>query len=320
MKLASFIVDNRKTIGFALEDGKVVKLTDAFEAAGLNQTDAPDCMLTLIEAGSSLQSSIDSAAKAAAESNVKRYLKDEVSWLQPVLRPSKIVAVACNNKAITNRAKFYTDNPMFFNKAPSSLIGHEQPIEIRPDYGLTHPEAELAVVIGRRCKSLSLEEAMGAVFGYTIMNDITSVTLKSDDTIVFPNPGVTPPPPGWEHGEKHLTYHARSKSTDTFGPCGPWIVTKDEIPNPDALSVKVYMGDELCTEDNTGNLNYSVARVLHHLTKYMTLEAGDIVHIGTASKGKYQLRELDFQKWDGPCSIEIEGIGRLSNPIKRIEI
>jgi len=159
---------------------------------------------------------------------------------------------------------------------------------------------------------------MDLVWGYTIMNDVTSVTLKSGDTIVFPDPGVTPPPPGWEHGKKILTYHARSKGTDTFGPCGPWIVTKDEIPNPNNITVQVYMGDELCMEDNTSNLNYSVAFVLHHLTKYITVEPGDIVHMGTASRGKYKNRDLNFQKWDGPCTIVVSGIGTLSNPIKRL--
>lgn len=320
MKLASFRVQNRRTVGFVLEDGTLAEIADAFEAAGLDRAQAPGDMLDLIEAGSELRPALDKALEAAAAGKVQRHQPGEVEWLPPVRRPSKIIGVACNNKNITDKASFCTDHPMFFNKPPSCLTGHEQPIVIQPNYGLTHPEAELAVIIGRRCKNISLEEAMDVVFGYTIMNDVTSVTLKSGDTIVFPNPnpGAVPPPPGWEHGDKHLTYHARSKGTDTFGPCGPWIVTKDEIADPNNLNVKVYMGDELCTEDNTGNLNYSVQVVLRHLSRYMTLEPGDIVHMGTASKGKYHLRDLNFQKWDGPCTIEIEQVGRLSNPIQRV--
>jgi 2-keto-4-pentenoate hydratase/2-oxohepta-3-ene-1,7-dioic acid hydratase in catechol pathway len=185
---------------------------------------------------------------------------------------------------------------------------------------LTHPEAELAVIIGQRLKLASPHEAERGIFGYTIMNDITSITLKSEDTFVFPSPNRQNPPPGFEHGDMQLVYHARSKSTDTFGPCGPWIVTKDALPNANKLGVHVFMGNEHCTEDNTANLRYTVAEVISWASRYFTLEPGDIVHVGTAAGGKYALRELDYQVWDGPCSIEIEGIGVLSNPVHRVDL
>lgn len=319
MRLASFIVNSKQTFGFVRADGYLVEMSEAWQAAGLDRNAAPDSMLALIEAGDSLQDELARAWQAAAQAT-PAHAPETVRWLPPVVRPSKVIGVACNNRAITARAKFCSNHPMFFLKAPSSLVGHLEPVVMRAEYGLTHPEAELAVVIGKKVKDVTTETAMAAVFGYTIMNDVTSVSLKSGDTIVFPNPnpGANPPPPGYEHGDRHLTYHLRSKSTDTFGPCGPWIVTKDEIPNPDQLGVKVFMGDELCMEDNTASLTFSVAQVVAFLSRYMTLEPGDIVHVGTAATGKYHYRDLDFQEWDGPCHIEIEGIGRLSSPIQRV--
>lgn len=176
------------------------------------------------------------------------------------------------------------------------------------------------MVIGQRCKELAVDDVPDAIFGYTIVNDVTSVTLKSGDTFVFPAPDVEPAPPGFEHGDMQLTYHARSKGTDTFGPCGPWVVTRESIETPNSLSVRVFMGEEECTTDNTGNLRYSVGEVVSWASRFFTLEPGDIVHIGTAAGGKYALRELDFQSWDGPCSVEIERIGRLSNPIIRVDL
>lgn len=174
-------------------------------------------------------------------------------------------------------------------------------------------------MIGRRSKLLTQETALDAIFGYTIINDITSITLKSEDTYVFPKPdGIIPP--GFEFGDMQLVYHARSKGTDTFAPLGPWIIAKDEIADPNSLEVKVFMGDEEVTTDNTANLRYTVQDVLVWASRYFTLEPGDIVHIGTAAAGKYGLRELDFQVWDGPVTIEIEGIGRLSNPVERVDL
>ena len=314
MRLATYTVDGAQHVGFAL-DGRLVPLGPAYRAAGLD--DAPLSQLALLEGG---QDALDRLRRAfAAAAHLEGPGQDEVAWLPP-LRGYKILSVAINNSGVSKLASVVPNNPPFFLKAGSSLIGHGEKIVIRPDYGLTHPEAELAVVIGKRCKHLTTKTAMEAVFGYTIINDITSITLKSEDTYVFPAPKEGPPPPGFEWGDMQLAYHARSKGTDTFGPLGPWIVTKDEIADPNHLAVKVFMGEEEVTSDNTANLRYSVQDVLVWASRYFTLEPGDIVHLGTAAAGRYSLRQLDLQVWDGPLAVEIEGIGRISNPIKRIDL
>jgi 2-keto-4-pentenoate hydratase/2-oxohepta-3-ene-1,7-dioic acid hydratase in catechol pathway len=315
MKLATYKIGADTQVGFALGE-RLVPLGAAFRAAGLGA--APPTMLALIEGGAAGLAAL-AKAYVAATSVTEAHRQSDVEWLPPV-RGYKILAVAINNSGVAKLASVVAKHPPFFMKAGSSLIGHGQKLVIRPDYGLTHPEAELAVVIGQHCKNLTAETALDAVFGYTIINDITSITMKSEDTYVFPAPKSGPTPPGFEWGDMQLTYHARSKSTDGFGPMGPWIVTRDEIANPNRLAVKVFMAEEEVTADNTANLRYSVQEVLVWASRYFTLEPGDVIQLGTAAAGRYSLRELDLQVWDGPLAIEIEGIGRISNPIERIDL
>jgi 2-keto-4-pentenoate hydratase/2-oxohepta-3-ene-1,7-dioic acid hydratase in catechol pathway len=319
VRLATCSIGGHEKLGLVREDAAVVDLGLALESAG--ETVQPRDMVELIEGTD--RELLEKAASASRE--LPPYPPEAITWLPPVRRPAKIIGVVVNNRAVASAAAFIGDQPVVFFSPSSALVGHGQPIVIRPDYGLTHPEAELGVVVGRRLKDVTAAEAQAAVFGYTIVNDVTSVGLKSEDTIVFTRAGAgalsradgNGPPPGFEHGDMQLTYHARSKGTDTFTPCGPWITTADEIPDPSKLAVRMWMGDELCTADEIGRLTHGVAEVLCHISRYVTLEAGDIVHMGTAITGKYKLREIDFQSWDGPCTIEIDGIGRLSNPIVR---
>ncbi|MAE96071.1 MAG: fumarylacetoacetate hydrolase [Deltaproteobacteria bacterium] len=319
MRLASFAAEGIERIGIALDEEAIVDLVDAWTRAGLPADRRPVDMTELALGGPALLADVERCARAAHACRDRAFPIDEIRFRPPMRRPSKILSVANNNSALAAVARKYVDEPAFFNKAPSSLIGHGEAIQIRSDYGLTHPEAELALVVGREAKFLTRENALDAVLGYTIINDVTSVGLKSEDTIVFANPGITPPPEGFEHGDMQLTYHARSKSTDTFGPCGPWLVTADEVPDPNALSVRVWLGGELVTEDSTANLMFDVPRVLEHATRYFTLLPGDLVHFGTAVRGgRYGLRDLDLLKREGPCEIEIEGLGRLSNPVERL--
>lgn len=236
-----------------------------------------------------------------------------------------MIGVALNNGTFAPLAYRHFANPAFFMKAPSSLVGHGEPVVLRPDYGLTHPEAELACVIGRRSKDLTLENALDAVFGYTIINDVTSVGLKDQDSIhlQFPREPAGYTPPGWrqERAEAdwdlYLTYHFRSKGTDTFGPIGPWITTADAVPDPDNLAITAWLGDRLIAQDSTANLTFSVAEVLVHLTRYSTLEPGDVVHFGTAvNPARYALREANLQTDQSDMRIEIEGLGELVSPVR----
>lgn len=303
MRFASVLVNGRARVALA-HAGGVVPVSES----------------TMLEIINRVMGKEDEAARLADKAEgVAPLAEEDYEWLPPV-RGGKIASVAINNEGVSRLASVVPATPPFFLKPTSCLIGHLQPIIMRPDYGLTHPEAELAVIIGRRSKHLTHENALQSVFGYTIINDVTSIGLKSEDTYVFPAPEDGPTPPGFEYGAMQLAYHARSKGTDTFGPLGPWIVTKDEIADPNHLAVRVFMGEQQVTCDNTANLRFSVEDVLVWASRYFTLEPGDIIHMGTAAAGRFGLRELDFRVWEGPIAIEIEGIGRLENPIDRVDL
>ena len=324
MRLASIGFEDRERVGFALGDGALVGIDDAWETAGLGV--APATLLELVEGGPALRDDLDRAFAAAvgAGDALPRIPLSAVHWRPPVCRPSKIVGVALNNAAFAPAAHRYFEKPAFFLKPSSCLIGHGDAIEVGADYGLTHPEAELACVIGRRARRLDPDEALSAVFGYAIFDDVTCPGMKDRDSIHLKVPAGLPgsTPVAWrelrspEDREILLTYHARSKGADTFGPMGPWLVTADDVPDPNDLAVRVWLGDELVTEDHTANLSFSVAEVLARLTATMTLEPGDVVHFGTAvNPVKYGLRDADIHRLDGPIAIEIDGLGRLENPV-----
>jgi 2-keto-4-pentenoate hydratase/2-oxohepta-3-ene-1,7-dioic acid hydratase in catechol pathway len=324
MRLASFEYEGRERVGFAVDEGLLVGLDDAWRAAGLGP--APETLLALVEGGSAAGAALAQAYAAvrASPSAAIRIPASEIRWRPPVRRPSKIVGVALNNSAFAPVAHRYFEKPAFFLKPPSCLIGHGEPIEVGANYGLTHPEAELACVIGRRARCLDPSEALGAVFGYAIFDDITSPGMKDEDSVHLQVPagarGGTPP--DWralrspDDRDVFLTYHARSKGADTFGPMGPWLVTADEVRDPNSLGVRVFLGDELVTEDHTGQLSFPVSEVLAHLSAVMTLEPGDVVHFGTAvNPVRYGLRDVNLHRLGGPVAIEIDGLGRLENPV-----
>ena len=327
MRLASFRFDDRERVGFEVGPSALAALDVAWPAAGLGEP--PATLLELIEAGDRGRRDLDRCRAHALghPDEVPHIPVEAVHWRPPVRRPSKVVGVALNNAAFAPAAHRYFEKPAFFLKPPSCLIGHGDPIEVGADYGLTHPEAELACVIGRRLRRASEDTCREAVFGYAIIDDVTCPGMKDRDSIHLKIPAGMPGERriDWrelrspEDGDVYLTYHARSKGADTFGPMGPWLVTADEVPDPHALGVRVWMGDDLVTEDHTGSLSFRVPEVLAHLAASMTLEPGDVVHFGTAvNPVKYGLRQADLSHLDGPVAIEIDGLGRLENPVVRI--
>lgn len=323
MKLVSYVRAGSERWGFMIEDGAIVDAAIAYDAAG--SSGPPHSVLELVEGGPAAWEKAEEAAKVAP--TCPPLDPKGISFRPPMRRPGKIVGVALNNSAFIPMAYRYFEEPAYFLKAPSSLIGHGEPIEIREEYGLTHPEPELACVIGERLSRAASEvEALSKVFGYTIMNDINSPGLKERDSIHIEVPaGQGGDAPRWRRlrdradRDQYLSYNLRSNSTDTFGPMGPCLVSAKNIKNPDRLRVRSWLGDQQITEDSTANLSFSIGRVLKHLSGYMTLEPGDVIHFGSAAKPvKMSLRDANLNEYDGPVRIEIEQIGVLENPVVKL--
>ncbi len=275
----------------------------------------------MIEAGEPALEQLRRIAQleATGSGNRERFSPEEVLWHAPVRRPSKICCLALNNSANADRIIQGPKHPAMFIKPSSALVGHGAAIECRPEYGRTHPEPELAVVIGKTARNVSARDAYDYVFGYTIHNDITSPTMRGEDTFhyraIHPKSGDLKQV---EYVDTWVSYPGRYKCCDTFACMGPWLVTKDEIPDPHNLDVSCAHKGELVTADNTRNLFFKTPEILEFLSHYLTLLPGDIVSLGTAlqkSASGGAVQNVDLNRLGGPVSVSIERIGTLTNTV-----
>jgi len=223
-------------------------------------------------------------------------LATAVALQAPVPRPGKIVAVGRNyadHAAETGMKPF--EKPRIIAKLSSSVCGPGTVVR-RPD-GIAKLdfEVELAVVIGRPSKDVARAAALGCVLGYTILNDVSARELQFD---------VAP---------AQTTF---AKSMDGFCPMGPWIVTADELPDPQDLLLRLWVNGELLQEGRTRDMIFDVATLIEYLSRYMTLEPGDIVATGTpAGVGAFRTPPRWLQPGDR-LALEVSGIGRLEHTIR----
>jgi 2,4-didehydro-3-deoxy-L-rhamnonate hydrolase len=208
-------------------------------------------------------------------------------------RPGKVIAVGLNYRQHANEADVAVlPWPVTFAKFPSCLIGPGEPITIPPGLATVDYEAELAVVISRTARNVSLDDALDYVSGYTCLNDVTDRDTQTREG-------------QW----------SRSKSFDTFGPVGPAVVPASEIPDPQALTIRARLNGQVMQDASTSQMIHSVASLISFLSHGMTLEAGDVIATGTPS-GVGAFRDPPvYLKPGDQIEIEIEGIGVLSNPV-----
>ncbi|HEY3266376.1 MAG TPA: fumarylacetoacetate hydrolase family protein [Armatimonadota bacterium] len=213
--------------------------------------------------------------------------------LPPIPRPGKILCIGQNYADhCAEQNQSLPERPILFAKFPSCVIGPGDPIVRPAEVEKLDYEAELVVVIGRRARKVARAEALGYVAGYMIGNDVTAREIQKRDG-------------QW----------VRGKSFDTFAPLGPFLVTADEIPNPGILSVKTWVNGELRQDSNTSNLVFDVPALIENLSAGMTLEPGDLIYTGTpGGVGVFRTPPVFLQPGD-TVAIEIEGLGRLENPV-----
>lgn len=218
------------------------------------------------------------------------------------VNPSKLIALGLNYRAhiaesVSVKVKGFTDEipsePLLFPKTPNVLIGPDQDIVIPrflKAYGFknlrTDYEAELALIIGDRCKDVAVDEAMDHVFGYACMNDVSQRNLQNGDRT------------GWFRG----------KSLDTFGPIGPQVVLAGDIPDPQHLHIRCRLNGKTVQEANTSQMIFPIDQIIAFVSKNFTLMPGDIILTGTPS-GVGPLTHGDA------VEVEIERIGVLKNTV-----
>ena len=222
---------------------------------------------------------------------------DDIRWAPAVTNPGKIIAIGLNYQDHAKESKGKVPAfPLVFAKFPSSLLGHKEPItwEEKATRKVDF-EAELAVVLQRRVRNCSEEDAMDAVFGFACANDVSARDLQFGDG-------------QW----------VRGKSLDTFCPLGPWVVTKDEIPDPQDLGIRCLVNGELMQDSRTSRMFFPVSRLISLLSRYFTLFPGDIILSGTPA-GVGAFRDPSIYLKDGDeVIVEIDGIGRLINTCRVI--
>lgn len=323
MKLASIQHRNRERVAVQVDDDTLADVNELLHhyAPGGAGHSAAD-MIDLIEQGPALLVPLGAALQEFQKRGLPshRIAASEVTWRPPVRRPGKICGVAMNNSASNERKISAPDHPAFFLKPASCLVGHNQAIRIHDYYGSTHPEPELAVIIGRRAREIPVNDALDAVFGYTIFNDITSNGMRAEDRFhYYALYASKDDPTKTERVEQHLSYAGRYKGSDTFGPMGPWVVTRDEIADPDDVQVTCRVAGEVVAEDSTRYYNFKVAEVVAFISRFQTLEPGDVISCGTAFKpgaGRRSIHTADLRKTTGPVEISISGLGTLRNPVE----
>jgi len=270
----------------AVRDDLVIDLSDI----------APD-MLALIAAGpAALEAARARVAGAAGGAPL-----GDITLLAPIPRPRQnIICLGMNYAAHaieSLRAKglpeVLPEHPVFFTKSPSAINHPGASIPLLPEVSSRRDwEAELAFVIGRPAHNVAREDAMGAVFGYTIINDVSARDLQT----------------------RHQQFFF-SKSLTGAAPMGPWIVTADEIADPHALRIQMRLNGETMQDSSTGDMIFDIPTIIATLTKGMALEPGDIIATGTPEGVGMGRTPQVWLKSGDVMEVEISGIGVLRNTI-----
>jgi len=218
---------------------------------------------------------------------------DRVKYAPPVDERCRIFCVGLNyaDHAAENKLP-PPESPIIFAKLAAVAIGNEEPIPLPAISQQVDYEAEVAFVIGARAKGVSVQEAWQYVAGFTIMNDITARDLQFQDKQWF-----------------------RGKNCDGFAPLGPWLVTTDELPNPDNLAISLSLNGQVRQKSNTSQLFFKPAELLSFLSQTLTLEAGDVISTGTPGGIGYYADPKIFLKHGDMVEIEVDGIGVLRNVV-----
>ncbi|HEV2275439.1 MAG TPA: fumarylacetoacetate hydrolase family protein [Acidobacteriaceae bacterium] len=219
--------------------------------------------------------------------------ENEVKLTRPFL-PNNVICVGLNYKAHAHESNLpLPKQPMLFAKWTNSVIGPGDPIVLPPDTHEVDYEAELAVVIGQKCRGVSADKALDYVAGYTCMNDVSARDFQRGDG-------------QW----------VRAKSQDTFGPIGPCLVTGDEIPDPQTLGIRCTVNGQVLQDSTTGDMIFGIRELIAFISRGITLQPGDLITTGTPQGVGFARKPPIFLKSGDQVVVEIDGIGSLSNPVK----
>ncbi len=302
MKLAQFRLKGTPELRLGVRSGErlldVAALAHAVNAAGghaagwlLSAEGTSEVILRGSEGLAELATLVDKAVRGAVGEDARvSPPPDAVEFLPPVF-PGKILAIGRNyvDHAIEG-GEAPPAAPLVFNKLPNSLNAHGRPVVLHSISSQVDYEAELGVVIGRRCSRVAEGEALSYVFGYTPVNDVSARDLQFGDG-------------QW----------VRGKGLDGFAPLGPYLTTRDEVGDVQALGIEGRLNGEVMQSSNTSKMIFGVAHLVSHISQGITLEPGDVIATGTP-EGVGIFRQPPVLLKPGDIfEVEVEGLGTLSN-------
>ncbi len=309
MKLATCSLEDRSFVAVATDDGRVVDLAAADADLARKEERPPhaffDDMIDFLEHGAQAREAADKAVREGLDGSAVHPISG-VRLRAPVPVPRKLFCLAGNFQDHIEEGGGKMDSqdketPRFFMKPASTcVIGPEDSIRIPPVARAMDWEGELAVVLGRRCKRVSRDQALDYVAGYTIMNDVSERKLK-----IWPRSEDRPQDRwfDWLNG----------KWLDSAAPMGPWIVTTDEIRDPQTLTISTYVNGDRKQHNSTSQMLISVAALIEYISAIVMLEPGDVISTGTVSGVGNVTGE--YLKPGDRVEVDISRIGLLSNPV-----
>ncbi|WP_026960754.1 fumarylacetoacetate hydrolase family protein [Alicyclobacillus herbarius] len=292
MKIANVHKDGRWQL--AIADGeRLAPVFELAEAAGEPVNSLPQTVDDYL-AHPDLQARLQQLCREALHTTRWQGIHTEEAVFGPcVLRPQKVICIGLNyRKHAAETGAPVPENPVVFSKFNNALAGHRESIPLPSSSTQVDYEAELAIVIGKRVSHVEPDRALDVVAGYSVANDVSARDLQMRT-------------PQWLLG----------KTCDKFAPLGPYLVTADEVPNPNDLPIRTYVNGEIRQDSNTSDMIFSCAELVSYLSQHMTLVPGDVILTGTP-EGVILGMAPEAQRWlqDGDeVSVEIAGLGRLTN-------
>ena len=284
MKLAMFQHDDRHKLG--LVEGQTILDVSV-------DRDCPQDMDAVFAGGAAAVEKLQAASAA-----LPRLAIAEVRLGSPVPRPRKFLGIGLNyhghRHELLERGKELPPlgTQMWFNKQVTCVAGPNDAIHMPRVSSALDYEGELACVIGRRCRHVRPGDALHAIFGFMVAND---VSVRD-----------------WQAASPTGTL---GKSFDTHGPCGPWLPTADEISDPHALALRTYVDGELRQQGNTSDMIVSIGEMIAHLSTVFTLEPGDILITGTPAGVGQGFDPPNYLRIGQRVRVEIEGLGAIENEV-----
>ena len=231
---------------------------------------------------------------AANASNLAKFAKPESELkLEKLFTPRNVICIGLNYKDHAAEGGVpLPEKPVVFAKLNGCITGPNAAIMIPPETQQVDYEAELAVVIGKRCRGVSQADALNYVAGYTCLNDVSARDFQFGDN-------------QW----------VRSKSQDSFGPMGPYLVTPEDIPDPQTLSIRCIVNGQVLQDSNTDKMIFSVRYLIEFLSRGITLEPGDVISTGTPHGVGFARKPPIFLKAGDEVVVEVGSIGQLVNRV-----